>query len=63
MKKHLVVLCHDVIVDHFDRRISEQAKIWVEQRWDVTIIGMTCAEFGLPRLEYSCYKRFGSRRY
>jgi SAM-dependent methyltransferase/glycosyltransferase involved in cell wall biosynthesis len=41
MKRHLLVLCHDVIDAHFDRRISQQVNVWIEQGWDVTIVGMT----------------------
>jgi glycosyltransferase involved in cell wall biosynthesis len=41
MRRHLLVLCHDVVDDHFDRRISQQADVWAQKGWDVTILGMT----------------------
>lgn len=39
--RHLLVLCHDIVDSHFDRRISQQAAVWAGRGWDVTIVGMT----------------------
>lgn len=41
MPKHLLILCHDLINAQLDRRITQQAAVWIERGWDVTLIGMT----------------------
>lgn len=40
MAKNLLILCHDLINAQLDRRITQQAAVWVDRGWDVTLIGM-----------------------